>query len=131
MRWRQRTLSWRRPANELAVAAPLRPFFTGDDETLEQEEPEGKRQRAVAGLLCVFSLVPLLDEIPVSFVATHEMDKRPVYDHKTGERVAPNLVEGWSMDLVRGNDRTFNCSNVSPIELGSRQDCQMSMAGRD
>ena len=33
-----------------ATAAPIRPFVTGGDETMEQERPESKRQRTVAGL---------------------------------------------------------------------------------
>ena len=33
-----------------ALAAPIRPFVTRDDETVEQEGPESKRQRTVAGL---------------------------------------------------------------------------------
>ena len=44
--------------------------------------------------LCVLFLIPV-DEIPVSYVATHEIDDRPVYDHKTGERLSPHLVKGW------------------------------------
>ena len=40
----------------------------------------------------MFSLT-LVDEIPVSYVATHEIDERPVYDHKTGELLAPHLVK--------------------------------------
>ena len=59
---------------------------------MEQEGPESKRQRIVAGLL-VCSLLILVDEIPVSYVATHEKDDRPVYDHKTGERLSPHLVK--------------------------------------
>ena len=40
--------------------APIRPFATKDDETMEQEGPESKRQRSVAGLpLC--SLLPPVD----------------------------------------------------------------------
>ena len=36
-------------------APPVRPFVTGDEETMEQEEPESKRQRTVAGLpVCSF-----------------------------------------------------------------------------
>ena len=42
--------------------------------------------------LCVLLLTPV-DEIPVSYVATHEIDDRPVYDHKTGERLSPHLVK--------------------------------------
>ena len=40
----------------------------------------------------MFSFDPV-DEIPVSYVATHEIDDRPVYDHKTGERLSPHLVK--------------------------------------
>ena len=43
---------------------------------MEQEGPESKRQRTVAGLP-VCSLMILVDEIPVSYVATHEIDDRP------------------------------------------------------
>ena len=42
--------------------------------------------------LCVCSRLIPVDEIPVNYVATHEMDDRPVYDHKTGERLSPHLV---------------------------------------
>ena len=59
---------------------------------MEQEGPESKSQRTVAGLP-VCSLSPFAGEIPVSYVATHEIDKRPVCDHKTGERMAPQLVQ--------------------------------------
>ena len=75
-----------------ATAAPIRPLVTGGDETMEQEGSESKRQRTVTGLL-VCSLLTLVDEIPVSYVATHEIDDRPVYDHKTGERSSPHLVK--------------------------------------
>ena len=75
-----------------AVAAPIRPFVTRDDETMEQEGPASKRQRTVAGLP-VCSLLTPVDEIPVSHVATHEIDDRPVYDTKTGERLSPHLVK--------------------------------------
>ena len=51
---------------------------TRDDETMEQEEPESKRQRTVAGLPVCSLLLPV-DEIPVSYVATHEIDERPVF----------------------------------------------------
>ena len=33
------------------------------------------------------------DEIPVSYVATHEIDSRPVHDHNTGEQLSPHLVK--------------------------------------
>ena len=75
-----------------ATAAPIRPLVMEGDETMEQEEPESERQRTVAGLP-VCSLVTPVEEIPVSYVATHEIDDRPVYDHKTGERLSPHLVK--------------------------------------
>ena len=75
-----------------ATAAPIRPFVTGSDETMEQEAPDSKRQRTVAGLP-VCSLLILVDEIPVSYVATHEIDDRPVYDQKTGKRLSPHLAK--------------------------------------
>ena len=75
-----------------ATAAPIRPSVTGGDETMEQEGQESKRQRTVAGLP-VCSLLTPVDEIPVSYVATHEKDDRPVYDHKRGERSSPHLVK--------------------------------------
>ena len=57
-----------------------------------QEGPESKRQRTVAGLpIC--SLLPPVDKLPLIYVATHEIDEKPVYDHKTCERLAPNLVK--------------------------------------
>ena len=59
---------------------------------MEQEGPESKRQRTVAGLLVCALLTPV-DEIPVSYVATHETDDRPVYDNETGERLSPHLVK--------------------------------------
>ena len=74
-----------------ATAAPIRPFVTGSDETMEQEGPESKRQRTVAGSP-VCSLLVHVDEIPVSYAATHEIDDRPVFDHKTCERLSPHLV---------------------------------------
>ena len=75
-----------------ATAAPIRPFVTGGDETKEQEGPESKRQRTVAGLP-VCSLLTPVDEIPASCVATHEIDNRPVHDRKTGERLSPHMVK--------------------------------------
>ena len=58
-----------------------------------QEGQESKRQRTVAGLpVCSLSFDPA-DWIPVSHVATHEIDDRPVYDHKIGERLSPHLVK--------------------------------------
>ena len=71
-----------------ATAAPIRPFVTGSDETMEQEGPESKRHDP-----CVCSLLIPVDEIPVSYIATHEIDDRPVYDHMTGERLSPHLVK--------------------------------------
>ena len=59
---------------------------------MEQEGPESKRQRTVGGLPVCSLLIPV-DEIPVSYVATHEIDDRPVYDHRTGERLSSHLVK--------------------------------------
>ena len=51
----------------------------------------------MAGLSVCSLLTPVdeisIDEIPVIYVATHEIDHRPVYDHKTGERLPPHLVK--------------------------------------
>ena len=87
-----------------ATAAPIRPFVTGGDETMELEGPESKRQRTVAGLP-VRSLLKPVDEIPVNYVATHEIDDRPVYDHKTVERLSPHFVK-VGRRTVRSNDQT-------------------------
>ena len=38
-------------------------------------------------------LLTPVDEIPVCFVATHEIDDRPVYDHKRGDLLSPHLVK--------------------------------------
>ena len=59
---------------------------------MEQEGPQSKRQRTVAGLP-VCTLLLHVDEILLSHVATHEIDERPVYDHKTDEQLAPHLVK--------------------------------------
>ena len=58
---------------------------------MEQEVSGSNRHWTVAGL-SVCSLLPLVDEIPVSCVAKHEIDERPAHDHKTGERLTPHLV---------------------------------------
>ena len=109
------------PATSSPVAAPIRPFVTGDDETMEQEGSESKRQRTVAGLL-VCSLLPPVDEIPVSCVATHEIDERPFYDHKTGERLAPHLVNA---------SRRTECEAMTRYQLFERVPiARSSMAGR-
>ena len=55
-------------------------------------ENSGVATRTVAGL-SVCSLLPPVNEISVSYVATHEIDERPVYDQKTGERLARHLVK--------------------------------------
>ena len=75
-----------------AVAAPIRPFVTRDGEKMEQEGVS-KQETAHRGRSPVCSLLPPVDEIPVNYVATHEIDHRPVYDHKTGERLPPHLVK--------------------------------------
>ena len=58
-------------SEDIAQTVSSRPFVTGGDETVEQEEPESKRQRTVASLP-VCSLVTLVDEICVSYVATRD-----------------------------------------------------------
>ena len=64
-----------------AIATPVEPSVAG----------------TVAGLSVYSLLTPVneisIDEIPVNYVATHEIDHRPVYDHKTGERLPPHLVK--------------------------------------
>ena len=71
-----------------AIATPVEPSVAGNDETMEQEGPESTRQRTVAGLSVCSLLTPVdeisIDEIPVNYVATHEIDHRPVYDRKDG-----------------------------------------------
>ena len=91
---------------------------------MEQEGPESKIQRTVAGLL-VFSLLPPINEIPVSYVATHETDERPVYDNKTSELLPPHLER-----LVdkRSNDQTSTVRTCTD-RIGSRREGQMSVAG--
>ena len=59
---------------------------------MEQEGAQSKRQRTVAGLP-VRSRLILVGEIPVNYDATREIDDRPVYDHKTSERLSPHLVK--------------------------------------
>ena len=78
-----------------AIAVPVEPSVTGNDETMEQEGPESKRQRTVAVLSVCSLLTPVdeIDEIPVNYVATHEIDQKSVYDHRTGERLPPHLVK--------------------------------------
>ena len=80
-----------------AIAPPVEPSVPGNYETMEQEGPERKRQRTVAGLSVCSLLTPVdeisIDEMPVNHVATHEIDHRPVYDHKTGERLPSHLVK--------------------------------------
>ena len=78
-----------------AIAVPVEPSVTGNYETMEQEGPESKRQRTVAGLSVCSLLTPVdeIDEIPVNYFATHESDQEPVYDHRTGERLPPHLVK--------------------------------------
>ena len=61
-----------------AAAAPIRPFVTGDDETMEQGQ---KARDSEPWLVSLCSLLPFVVEIPMSYVATHEIDERPVYDH--------------------------------------------------
>ena len=61
-----------------AIATPVEPSVTGNHETMEQEGPESKRQRIVAGLSVCSLLTSVdeisIDEILVNYVATHEID---------------------------------------------------------
>ena len=59
---------------------------------MEQEVSESNRHWTVAGL-SVCSLLPLVAESPVSYVAKHEIDERLVHKHLTGERLAPNILK--------------------------------------
>ena len=80
--------------------------------------------------LPVCSLLPPVDEILVSCVATHEIDERPVYDHKMDERLALHLVKTGRGTECEAMIRHQLFDRV-PIALPSRQEGQMSMAGRD
>ena len=53
--------------------------------------PENRRQRTVT-CLPVYSLLLLVNEIPVNYVATHEIDERPVHELKKGGWLSPHLV---------------------------------------
>ena len=70
------------------TAAPIRPFLARDDETMEQEEPESKRQRTVAGLP-VCSNITLVDQIPVSFF------KLPHMRSTRDQFMTTRRVNGW------------------------------------
>ena len=63
-----------------ATAAPIRPFVTGGDETMEQK-PDSKRQSSV------FSFDPCRRDY--CELCCHTRDRR----HKTGERLSPHLVK--------------------------------------
>ena len=63
-----------------ATAAPIRPFVTGGDETMEQEGPESKRPRSVAGL-------------HVCSLLTRFLRVTLPHNHKTDERLSPHLVK--------------------------------------
>ena len=71
----------------------------------------------------------------MSYVATRENDERPVYDHKTGERLAPQLVkigretechavvrhhlfERVLIPLARG--KKVRCQGLDEMKVGSR-----------
>ena len=78
------------------LCGPVRFFriYLRENEAGDHEEgPESKRQRTVAGLPVCSLLIPV-DEILVSYVATDEIDDRPVFDLKTGERLSPHLLKG-------------------------------------
>ena len=93
MRWRQEDTEPATSSQAPAVAASIRPFVTRDDETMEQEGGPESETANRGQSPCVFSHSLPVDEIPVKYVATHEIDERPVYDHKTGERLSRHLVK--------------------------------------
>ena len=96
MRWRLRRINRQWAAKHLLFPHqsnhPLR-------EMMRQWSRRGQKVNdSVLWLVCLCVLSsPVdeisIDEIPVNFVATHEIDHRPVYDHKTGERLPPHLVK--------------------------------------
>ena len=89
-------------ARSEATVIECRPKYSSPSMGVESEDIEpavSSRAHAtaapishVAGLLVCSHFIPV-DEILVSYVATHEIDDRPVYDHKTGERLSPHLVK--------------------------------------
>ena len=83
-------------------------------EMMEQQGPGSKRQRTVAGLpVCSFS-------------------RGPVYDHKTGERLAPHVAKIGRQTECEAMIRPQlfeTCTFGDPA--CSRQEGEMFMAGRD
>ena len=61
------------------------PFVVGADETMAREESKKNRTIALSGRLPVCSLMHQVDKLTVDYIATHEIDYKPVYDHRTGE----------------------------------------------
>ena len=91
----------------------------------------GVRNRMIvlSGRLPVCSLMHQVDKLTVDYVVIHEIDYKPVYDHRTGERLPPHLVKvGRQTEHEAMTD--INCSNVFRVK-GSRQESKMSMARRD
>ena len=80
--WSQRTLSLQH------VPKPHRSDHLSREVTKQWNR---RGQKAKDSVLWLVSCVST--EIPVSYVATIEIDDRPVYDHKTGERLSTHLVK--------------------------------------
>ena len=79
----------------------------------------------MAGLGVLLSYLLLVDEIPVSYVATHEIDERLVYDHKTGERLAPHLVNiGVRTECEAMVRHQFIERVLIPLARGKKVRCQ-------
>ena len=77
--------------------------------------------------LPVCSLLTPVDEILVSYVCTHEVDYRPVYDHKTGERLSPHLVKVGRRNEHEATTR-HQLFELVPIAMarGKKVRCQMA-----
>ena len=125
-RWRQKTLSLPRAAN--AKRRPSSPL------PREMTKPWNKRSRKARDsgpwLVSLCVLPSHVDQIPVRNIATHEIDERPVHDHKTGERLAPHSVR-----IDRRTECEYMNGQTSIVRtcagLGCSGESQMSMVGRD
>ena len=73
------------------------------------ESPVSGQRRRI-GALSVCSQAPTCTAVPISYVATKDIGTQPVYDHKTGEELRPDLdwdaaAKPWISDLgptIRG-----------------------------
>ena len=72
---------------------PHRSDHLSREVTKQWNRRDRKQTTAYCGPSPVSYLLTPVDEIPVSYVAIHEIDDRPVHDHKTGERFSRHLVK--------------------------------------